>query len=102
MHKSVAQNGVIPDRVGLLASGSGYNSIAEGPANDLCQCPHWGYLMSGKIRVIYPNNEEIIRAGDVFYFPPGHTLKVEEAAELIEFSPATEYKQTRQTIARNM
>ena len=39
----------------------------------------------------YPDHEEIIEAGDVFYFPPGHAPEAEAGTELVQFSPSTEY-----------
>ena len=56
-----------------------------------CQCPHWGYLVKGRLRVKYPDGEEIVSAGDVFHWPAGHIPAVEQEAEIIEFSPAGEY-----------
>jgi hypothetical protein len=45
--------------------------------NDLCQAPHWGYLIKGDLTVTYTGGEtEDTHAGDMFYWPPGHTLKV--------------------------
>jgi hypothetical protein len=53
-----------------------------------CQRPHWGYLIKGRMRIKYPDREEVISAGDAYYMPPGHIPVVEEDAEVIEFSPA--------------
>lgn len=35
--------------------------------------------------------EEMINSGDLFYWPPGHTVKVAQAAEIILFSPQDEH-----------
>jgi hypothetical protein len=32
--------------------------------------------------------EETVRAGDVYYWPPGHTVWVDEDYESVEFSPS--------------
>ena len=32
--------------------------------------------------------EEVVRAGEVCYWPPGHTVRVEEDYEAIEFCPS--------------
>ena len=37
-----------------------------------CTCPHWGYVIKGKITMRYADHEEIVEAGEAFYFPPGH------------------------------
>ncbi len=67
-----------------------------------CQCPHWGYMIKGRARVIYADREEILEAGDAYYLEPGHNLVVEEGGEVVEFSPAGEYGRTMQAVAKNM
>ena len=32
--------------------------------------------------------EETVNSGDVYYWPPGHTVRVDEDYEAIEFSPS--------------
>ncbi|MDZ7685360.1 MAG: hypothetical protein U5O39_10495 [Gammaproteobacteria bacterium] len=35
-------------------------------SGDLCQCPHWGTVVKGSIRVTYADgSEEVVRAGEV-------------------------------------
>ena len=67
-----------------------------------CQCPHWGYVIKGRARVIYADREEILRAGDAYYLEPGHNLVVEEDGEIVEFSPAGEYQKTMEAVAQNV
>jgi len=74
----------------------------KGLSGDACQCPHWGYVVKGRARVIYPDREEIIKAGDTYYLEPGHNLLVEEDGEIVEFSPAGEYQKTMEAVAENM
>lgn len=63
--------------------------LLEGLPQDLCPCPHWGMVLKGSIRVRYADGrEEVVRAGDVYYWPPGHTVRVDEDYEAIEFSPS--------------
>jgi hypothetical protein len=59
-----------------------------------CSCPHWGYVVSGKVRVKYADHDEILAAGDAYYMAPGHVPVVEEGSVLVEFSPAGEYQKT--------
>ncbi len=35
-----------------------------------CPVPHWGYPVKGRMRVGYPDHEEVISAGQVWYMPP--------------------------------
>jgi ethanolamine utilization protein EutQ (cupin superfamily) len=55
-----------------------------------CSCPHWGYVLEGRITVRYDDHEEVIEAGDAFYMPPGHAPEAEAGTELIQISPARE------------
>jgi hypothetical protein len=73
----------------------------KGLPDDSCQCPHWGYLFKGRLRVIYADHEEVISAGEAYYIPPGHNGIVEEDIEVLEFSPLAEYMKTMEAVERN-
>ena len=45
--------------------------LLRGLPGDSCQCPHWGYLLAGKITVSYADHEETYEAGDAFYMRRG-------------------------------
>ena len=63
--------------------------LLEGLPGNLCQCPHWGVVTKGSIHVTYADGrEETVRAGQVYYWPPGHSVRVDEDYSAIEFSPA--------------
>lgn len=48
--------------------------------------------MEGEITVTYKDGQqEAISRGDLFYWPPGHTVKVGKDAEVILFSPQAEH-----------
>jgi len=69
--------------------GADATPLLEGLPGDLCQCPHWGTVLQGSIHVRYADgHEETVRAGEVYYWPPGHTVWVDEDYEAVEFSPA--------------
>ncbi|HYC00730.1 MAG TPA: hypothetical protein VEC57_16475 [Candidatus Limnocylindrales bacterium] len=69
--------------------GADATPLLEGMPQDLCQCPHWGTVLQGSIHVRYADGtREHVRAGDVYYWPPGHTVWVEEDYEAVEFSPS--------------
>ncbi len=76
--------------------------IFKGLPDDRCQTPHWGYVLSGRVRVRYADREEIIEAGDAYYLAPGHTTRFEEDTELVEFSPQGEYQKTLEVAQRNV
>jgi len=51
---------------------------ATDPLTNLCPCPHWGFLIRRRMRVVYADRQEVLRTGDLFYLPQGHTGLVEE------------------------
>jgi hypothetical protein len=75
-----------------LGAGTDIAPLLKGLKDDLCQSPHWGYLMEGEVIVTYKDGEqETISGGELFYWPPGHTVKVGRDAEIILFSPQVEH-----------
>jgi hypothetical protein len=66
----------------------GGDAAWEGLPDNLCNCPHWGYLMKGKALVrLADGNEFTIGEGDLYHVPGGHRLFAVEDFELIEFNP---------------
>jgi hypothetical protein len=89
---SAAGYGTIGGEYFSLAAGTDISPLLQGLENDLCQSPHWGYALQGALTVTYADGtREAIRAGDLFYWPPGHTVRVDEDAEVILFSPQHEH-----------
>ena len=75
-----------------LGAGADIAPLLKGLEGDLCQAPHWGYLLQGELTVTYADGtEEVVSGGDLFYWPPGHTVRVSEEAEVILFSPQDEH-----------
>lgn len=71
-----------------MGEGVDFTPMLQGLPEDLCQVPHWGYVLEGEIHVRYTDgNEETIEAGQMYYLPPGHTVWFEEQTEFVEFSP---------------
>ena len=83
-------------------AGTDTRPLFQGLPGDSCQCPHWGYVVSGRMRVIYPDHEEIIQAGEAYYLAPGHNVVCEETGDLVEFSPRGEYQKTMAAVAARM
>jgi len=75
--------------------------IFRGLPDDRCQCPHWGYIVSGRVRLVYADHEEVVAAGDAYYLAPGHTTVFEEDTVVVEFSPRGEYAATMAVAGRN-
>ena len=75
-----------------LGAGTDIAPLLRGLEDDLCQAPHWGYMIEGEVTVTYKDGqEETISEGDLFYWQPGHTVKVGKDAEVILFSPQEEH-----------
>ncbi len=85
-----------------LPAGTDFTPLLAGLPDDRCQCPHWGYVLKGRMRIRYPDREEVIEAGDTYYMAPGHLPLFEEDTEVVEFSPKGEYQRTLEVVARNM
>ncbi|MGY0558173.1 hypothetical protein [Lysobacter sp. A421] len=89
---SAADCGTISGEYFSLGAGTDIAPLLQGLENDLCQSPHWGYLLQGALTVTYADGDsEAVNGGDLFYWPPGHTVKVGQDAEVVLFSPQHEH-----------
>lgn len=59
----------------------------KGLPQDLCQCPHWGYVIKGTLRMHTASGQQDFTAGQAFYWAPGHAPEFVEDAEYVDFSP---------------
>lgn len=76
--------------------------LLKGLPHDLCQCPHWGYLFTGRMTVRYADGDEVIEAGDAFYMRPGHSPAADAGTEFVMFSPSEQLDITEAQIKANM
>jgi hypothetical protein len=77
--------------------------LLKGLPDDRCQCPHWGYVISGRLKFRFADHEEVFEAGDAFYAPPGHVpVQHEPGTQVVQFSPAEELRETEAAMMRNM
>jgi hypothetical protein len=75
-----------------LAAGVDTTPLFLGLEGDLCQCPHWGFVLRGQLTTTDAQGvKETVNANDLFYWPPGHNVKVDADAEIIMFSPQFEH-----------
>jgi hypothetical protein len=75
-----------------LGTGTDIAPLLQGLEGDLCHAPHWGYVLEGELTVTYADGtHESPRGGDLFYWPPGHTVKVGADADIVLFSPQREH-----------
>jgi hypothetical protein len=75
-----------------LSAGVDTTPLFQGLEGDLCQCPHWGFVLRGQLTTTDANGaRETASANDLFYWPPGHNVKVDADAEIVMFSPQREH-----------
>lgn len=75
-----------------LSAGVDTTELFMGLEGNMCQTPHWGYLISGQITTTDADgNQETVDEKELFYWPAGHNVKVNADAEFIMFSPQHEH-----------
>jgi hypothetical protein len=85
-------SGAIGAEYFTMATGTDLAPLLEGLADDACHGPHWGYMIAGDVVVSYTDgSSERCSTGDLFYWPPGHSVRVENDAQIVLFSPQAEH-----------
>lgn len=75
-----------------LSVGVDTTPLFQGLEGNMCQSPHWGYVLSGELTTTDGEGlQETVNTGDLFYWPPGHNVRVDADAELVMFSPQHEH-----------
>jgi hypothetical protein len=97
----VADNGVeirLRDEDGLsvgfvrLPAGADLRAATKGLPDDLCPCPHWGYMITGRVRMHTAAGHQDFVAGEAFYWAAGHAPEALEDSEYVDFSPTEEFQ----------
>jgi len=77
-----------------LSAGVDTTPLFQGLDGDMCQCPHWGFVIKGELTTTDASGKkETVSANDLFYWPPGHNVKVTADAEIVMFSPQNQHSQ---------
>lgn len=76
--------------------------LFRGLPDDRCQCPHWGYVLSGRVDFRFADRNESYEVGDAYYAPPGHTPIFSAGTEIIEFSPTDGLRETVGVVLENL
>ena len=71
----------------VLPKGADFGPALKGLPGDLCQCPHWGYMIKGRLLMRTAEGEQTYEAGQAFYWGPGHAPLALEDCEYIDISP---------------
>ena len=75
-----------------LGAGADIEPLLQGLHGNLCHCPHWGHILEGELTITYADrSQEVVKAGDLFYWPPGHTVAANADTEMVLFSPQDEH-----------
>ena len=108
----VDDHGVVEDRhedldgytVNFVSFRQGVDAapLLKGLPGDRCPCPHWGYVLKGRLTYQFADHEEVFEAGDAFYLPPGHSPAAEAGSELVQFSPSEELREVDAVMSKNM
>ncbi len=52
-----------------MPAGTDFTPFFEGLPDNVCSCPHWGYVTKGAVHIRYTDGTvEVIPAGNVFYW----------------------------------
>jgi hypothetical protein len=74
-----------------LPAGADLRPATKGLQDDLCQCPHWGYVLKGLVRMHTSDGHVDFAAGETFYWAAGHAPEALEDSEYVDFSPTAEW-----------
>jgi hypothetical protein len=73
-----------------LPKGADLRPAVAGLPDDLCPCPHWGYILSGSVRMHTLEGSKDYEAGQAFYWAAGHAPEALEDVDYVDFSPTDE------------
>jgi hypothetical protein len=76
--------------------------LLKGLPDDLCPCPHWGYVTAGRVTFTFRDHTEEFTAGDAFHVEGGHSPAMSAGTSWLLFSPADEVAVVNEAIQRNM
>lgn len=86
-----------------MAKGADLAPLLEGLRGDVCDSAHWGYVVEGAVTVTYSDSTtEQCVTGDLFHWPAGHSVRVDEDADLVLFSPQSEHTPVLEHIKSKM
>jgi hypothetical protein len=74
-----------------LPAGADLGPALKGLGDGFCPCPHWGYILRGRLRMRTTDGESVYEAGQAVYWAPGHVPAALEDCEYVDFSPAEQF-----------
>lgn len=86
-----------------LPAGTDFRPLLAGLPGDVCHSPHWGYVLDGAITLRFADGtEETSSAGEMYYWPAGHTGWTDTGVTFVEFSPTVEIAEVMAHLAAKM
>lgn len=68
------ESGDMAIRHARVPAGGDMGLLLVGLPDDRCPSAHWGIVLDGSIRITHADGtDELVEAGEVLHWPPGHT-----------------------------
>ncbi|MGH3984166.1 MAG: hypothetical protein ACRDST_16165 [Pseudonocardiaceae bacterium] len=75
--------------------------LFRGLPDDMCQCRHQGYVVSGQLTFKTKDGSFDVAAGEAFDVPPGHIPLFSAGCEWVQFTATAEQRKTDEAVQRN-
>lgn len=77
-----------------VPAGTDMTPVLKGLPGDRCPSPHWGIVLEGAIRIHHADGSvETVGAGEVYYWPAGHTGDTDQGVVFLEIGPVEPMRQ---------
>ncbi|MEU4320627.1 cupin domain-containing protein [Nocardia fluminea] len=77
-----------------VPAGTDFGPVLQGLPGDRCPSPHWGIVLEGSLRLEHADGTvETANAGEVYYWPAGHTATSAGGAVFLEVGPVAPMRQ---------
>jgi hypothetical protein len=77
-----------------VPAGVDFAPVLSGLPDDRCPSPHWGIVLEGSIHLEHADGtKETASAGEIYYWPAGHTAWTDEPTVFIEVGPVAPMRQ---------
>ena len=84
-----------------VPAGADMSVLLAGLPDDRCPSPHWGIVLEASIHLSHRDGStETARAGQVYFWPAGHTGTTDEPCVFIEVGPVALMRQFSENAKR--
>lgn len=89
-----AEWGDMAVRYARIPAGTDMGPVLEGLPDDRCPSDHWGIVLEGALTLIHADgSKEETAAGEVYFWPRGHTAISHDGAAFLEVGPVAAMRQ---------